>query len=1603
MSENLISSQVLGFRPNSLTAFATTHASQHESNLFAYAAEHAIVIYDRIMYYHKIILTPDPTSPIVALTFFGRDSLYCCNSKGDLFHYSIMNYKDGPIETMNIKCCPSSMTASNQNLFIISGSCIYILSVTKPFDKSNLVLLTNTQSHLEVSVSPCGRAMAAYARNGPSPVLWYAPYEKGMRSALPLKVNVIDFQWACTQYLTAVTCDANNAVRIWAETKNTTEMRCIAYYTFQVPIHSIAVMLPHDRWHNPRPYVARQNKSVFPLVLQPNLLISASLSDEIVLLEQTIRPYMRKVGSIPYQDNNTVLTVGDLSYIYSERQIKRQIHALKFSKTNLTFMHIELGENTVLWSIPLIRHFIHAPVKKLFLQNDHYIAEYANGTFFDWSEEKMISPPQEEIQIQNNTVIYKNTTKLQLDFVPSSFVKYHDDEQTIAIAFSDKNICGCLFGSKNIVIPADPPQEKIDHVSVHSSDLFAASTKSAVYIYFYMHKKYEMIAKKNFVNPRCFFLPHSLILLAINYDDILDFFVVNRNSIRSAADIGQHVTPLRTTPIVSLSVMPNDAVFVSTNNALFKVNIHKSNIPQPVKTGSKVFLTCFTLCYFNALNKLANGEVPDVPDFLNRGDPEIVDHVYLRKEEFENEIPKEFFRVCQRLPPDWKNLDRRGMNCLIGNILAQETDAKGAYPLFGIWGLLTRNQTLLTKLISFRSIENLLSSMISIWLIDNELLKQFISNFIAQMKPSDNEFDDFILLCTCVGKNILSKKICLLYDQQKLANTIDLYITDRFKSKSADSGAYRALREHRPSLGSVFFIFKGDKVSAIRCLKDRPFLMLLVARLLDYNWKELIIKEFDDVYGGFYSKWWNDDREGAICVLKELDLPSAKVVSSEFHRYQILLELGVEERRLILSLQPYAVFAAVALTQVSSDLQDQIENKETEQIEEPKPTKTEEEEKTETDDDMNFDFGGGNYIESDFDKEYSYSDSEEVETKEDEPNAIKVPPKNVFKRDELDIISRLINTFTRSPHVIPQRVPLGTNQHYIAGLIARLFSGRQPEPTSLLLEEIATKLYQNESTKYLSYVVIFALMEAKHLPNMIGPLFDGLFDQETFDIFLMQSKSHQTFIYPDLLTAFVANDKSEVTHNDRRVISLLAINRLMDICKPFMKKPLEPLFAFIHTRYRRYFSLVKNFTLSRPNFCVGLDPIDNKAEEHIKSMNATKMAHNYRISISDDFMSPFYSDGEFECTRSFLTNSRVGNHHVRDIVINPCNNKNVVLVAKTVCEVMITQEDLDMSLNGNKPVMKAEEDWLVVDLQDQTKQENTENTSSYDDNFDSHFTSLLEHVTFTPDKVGRTTRYFNMHWHNQETNLSDIKALCCSSHPTKPSYIVGGFDGKLYCADFGQKKTRSYMTISDSSINQIRFNRCGDKILCNCENGNVVISDFTSAFQPLLKPRDFKSLDWLNNDTQFVICGNQGIGIVDTIVGDVVCEISSDLDGFTIPCSVWGPYIATGCQNGSVNIFDVRMCKLVSSLTEHSNSVTTIRFDESGCFLLSGSSDNTIYVIDGLNFTTSSKINDVLGHTTSSNQSHSILSLAISNQVIVAGGYSPVLRAWTISEPRVID
>ena len=115
-----------------------------------------------------------------------------------------------------------------------------------------------------------------------------------------------------------------------------------------------------------------------------------------------------------------------------------------------------------------------------------------------------------------------------------------------------------------------------------------------------------------------------------------------------------------------------------------------------------------------------------------------------------------------------------------------------------------------------------------------------------------------------------------------------------------------------------------------------------------------------------------------------------------------------------------------------------------------------------------------------------------------------------------------------------------------------------------------------------------------------------------------------------------------------------------------------------------------------------------------------------------------------------------------------------------------------------------------------------------------------------------------------------------------------------------------------------------------------------------------KAVQWAKtNDSLLASCGDDGklcIWDARTKVRQPPCETIPSRRRMQFNCLDWHPvfehHIATGAQDSSCIVWDIRTKKQVQVYIEHTGSVNSVAFNPGGSLLLSGSSDKTSKIFD---------------------------------------------------------
>jgi len=1606
MSSYLPSWQRVGIKPNNFRSFDSTIYAINRSYLVAFPCEHMIFIYDRQTFQERMIITPDPTDIIIALTFVGEQHLYCCSSKGILYLYSIIK-ESNLLDFKDIKMVPSSITASLRNLFFISGNCIYLMPIKSSLCLSQPCLLTDTQSHLEVSVSPCGRAISSYIRGGPPPVLWFEPFEKLKRFVLPMASNVQDFQWGCTNHLTAVTASVDGIVRIWTESSSSHDMVCVSWYSFNRPVQSVAFCQPSEHWHHPNRFGRAVSKSqdVFPFTPRMPAFIIASLGDESFLLEQISKPKMRCLFSMKLPSIGVVCTICDTRYLFAENQIKRRLDISIFSMTHLSFYQIEYGNGDFLCHCPFSRPFISSTIKSIRQKNSQLVSYHNDGSVYNWYEERPLDNNEEMYNFNEKQIIVGShyfelkksleyIQKVDFGFQSLIFEIWIESNNAMVIVSDGSIIISYISsGSEFRKIDVEALHDNISNISIHSTDLIAVSSPSDVKILFRNKNGFSLLSSRNFETPNVFFLRYTIPIVLVSTTNELGFYAILSDRIASPSEVPLYswtFKPIPSRRINAISFFDDGSIFASTENSLFRVQVSSESFPS-LYSPSRAYTVCtaYTLAYIPVLISIVNSRIPSQKDFsfskLCDTSP-FASNTHL--------LPLNLQKIISIIPQNWQDLDRYGQICLFSFILSFNVpQVRKCIGLFSIWGRLSKNQDQLAKMIQFKSLSDVYDSLLPYWIRENSVLQSSIVHFLSKSQPNSADIDEFLLLCIITGKKVLGKKIAAAFGQEKLASTIDASLSGQLSTRKTLLAAYRALREHRPALASLLFYVSNDFESCVGVLKYNFILSDLVSRLINVKRNDDSIHSVKSLLNGFYYHAISGELCDAINSLKTLVLEPCEILSINAHKCELLKAYNsfVLPMSLDIMESPYIAYSiinnhdSVAPSPSLEVIIHQELKKNSEQVIS--------DDHDETSDDLNFDFGGGDIGDFDESDSSDYSNDPKIEPL--------FPDQNLHENNDFKIYPvTLGNSLIKLEMAIKGPELVSLSDYYLCFLMTKIFNNECNPTIVKILCDASKILIQNDMDVFKASMLLFSIEYTLSRVNFMVPLFENTFFVPSLAIMIEQTISHlnKSNMNSEMLNSIVGKSK-QITDNDKHLFWFLLFDKMScSLCKGPINY--SPFLSSYHHRHRHLFSCLKNFKLSNPSIKSDVAPLLPNCIEKLKIMHDTRLTEHYRIAVSDPFISPFMPASGFSYSRTYVVSSKASSS-VIDICINPQNNQNIIVAAKDIFDFHISQEDLKNDFNESAELDTAD-DWDVVNYKNNDLK--TENV--VDNNrtiFDSPFISKIPKYSYNNNEPLKSSRFFSHSWKLCSAKDS-FSTLCCASHPTRENYVSGASDGRLFLWDYGNKIPKASAKYTEHGIRTLRFNHYGDRILFGTNNGHIFTSNFHEAQHVSYSPNS--TATWLNTDTQVVAFqpNDSSIAVYDTLVGEkpILTIKAPQPEQKRSPIASYGSCLAIGMGGGRVYLYDIRMQKELSHLCLHEEAVKSLVFDDSGSFFVSGSKDNSISIIETKEFVQVGRIEGVLPNTNMQSKKHGVKTIAISNQVIVAGGYSSHLHVWTMSDPNSV-
>ncbi|OHT15142.1 hypothetical protein TRFO_42687 [Tritrichomonas foetus] len=1391
MSSELKYSQVISIAPNRLKSFSATLPSLNNATYFAFGCESLIYIYDRVNFACTVVSAPDPTSPIVSLTFAGPKFLFCSNKNGLLYCYSRKSLQEPPLGVYKIGCIPISMTASDKDLFYIYQNSLYCLQISDFFTNKSPSILTDTESHNEIVVSSYGRAVAAYSLGGKFPEVWFSPFQKKKNFILPITANLIDIKWGLNESLILATATNDGLIRIWVESSDSLQLRQSGWFHFDHQISYICFCLPVDDLHQPQTNHPAQstNASVFPSCKSPPFQILVGLKNSylnnygrVSLLKESTQPELYEVTTFDLNnEDDPFFAYADLRYCFNDNEIKMLITVTQLSTKSLNFYHVELGSKTVFVTIPYRVSFMESQVKEI-LTNDknNVITKMADGKEINWSLNTSRFPPKDifeckngEIQVTQNKISFleqgKEIDSLLLDFSPT-FIKFsnQNSQKVMGLLASNEKITVLFFDnsfhnerhSNFQVFPIEIPNFidfqnfSIKNVAFHSTDLLAISSNETIYLFYYQNNQYHYFNLLEQENQGIFFLPHLLFVIASKRS--ISFYSISSEGFEKQLSIDS-------TRITAINYF-HKSLIIATKHALFRIFLPKNVFRLPLKSNHPfVFNTMLSLCQFSYLNDFfknpesitfssfaskVEAENFHFPSYLTNTELEFQFDSNSELKENEKHIENEtksslnngknvkasdltenslvnlkyLKKFIKLLPINWANVDECGMKFLFCLYLSKCTPIiKNHIQFLSIWALLSSDQSNLTKLINFQTFTEICDSFLVFWVKSKNVLLNALNNYLSTHFPTVDEFDSFILFCVALGKRTLASKTALKHGNNKLAKFLsfnqnlenDSRNESNISAVKIERSAFAAQKNHRYSLASMFFLLRGMKKQAISVLNPEYKLKILLARVIDFDGWEFLIKD------NFYRNYWTNNEKEAWQAIEKMTISDLKCnfLLLDAHRYQILSrsKFSNTSQKYLFDLKniPYLV-ASLCLPQNQLTKPSIIK----------KPPEPNNEENTEENDDYKinendfdelrpkieeikeFSFGGGwdNIEVDDFDEfedDNNQNNDADLLIFEDK----NINDKNTNQKSKSDgnnsgvFVSNLHEMFLSEFFESTYTEYTSISEEYIITLLAELYNRSHNSTTINYLLDIADVLVSLPQKLHIITAIMFSvtysLSEFKWMTPMIQENFDPLFIITALEHFRNKdyesefSKSNRINGIPDLISNL--SNEIQVTTDDKLLASFIAFDQMLHVMNDLLITKDPTLFtSFLHHRHRLMYSKLIKCHFSNPAIANDLNMLGIKCEGVINRMNSTRKNEKWMISLNDDFASPFFTDNKFKFTTSY--NIRAPSSKIIDLCIDYLNNNRIAIAANEVFETLITQQPLD----GTTEI----DEWGVAEAED---------------------------------------------------------------------------------------------------------------------------------------------------------------------------------------------------------------------------------------------------------------------------------------------------------------
>lgn len=1597
MTFRLSKAQIIRLKPNSKSSFAVSMPIHCEATLLAFSCDNLIYIYNRSDFSEKVIGTPDPSSSIILITFaysIKRDFyIFCIKDNKNIYQISMTDFSVVRIYKEISNSVPHSLTSCIDRLFYLSDANLYSIN----FLQGQTELISEKINYQEVVSSPNGSAIALFTKGEKEIKILYYPFKED-NFIFSFDSPLVDFQWDCSHYLSAVTACEDMTVKVWLQHQNLSEMYCVGSYTFSEKITTIAFC--HD--FTDAEFIGRFDNSVGnvaePSLKRPKAQILVTTTKTMILCEETSANTLSRVmsTSLPYDDQ--LATICYLFRIYSNGEIEQRFDITFFTKNGLFFHQLELSSNKYTQLTPFQIKFLTNPIKKIINYNQHLVTE-SDSCFFDWYDDKELNELTYDIGQFKGEI-----NSLQNNFDKKIFDMKSDNNQLLIVLAKNNSGIFDIFKKNHITFNFETDDD-ITSATIHSQNIFSVCTKSEVICYILEKDSFQIFAKLKANRPIARFLPNSYLLMAVASDDSLSFYSIKYKCFTFISKIAT----VRINDFVYKEDM--NAIIVSTDNMFFFYDFDIELPKIHAIDDDYVFLTSLTLCLFSVLSKRQRKEKVTINDFV------IKDDSYILPTCFSSDLPSQFEPYCPLNAPGWEALGDIGRNYIFSYNFARFNDPK-LIPFFSIWGFLCRDQHLLIEPLHFTNCREIIASYAPLWVKDNKVLSSFVVEIVNKSYPSEEDLDLYLLLCILVNKFSIASEVAMKHGKKKIAK----YLTSDKETNltKVEKSAFEALKCHRYELASLFFIVLKRNDQALHVIAKEPLLFLLVARLLN---EEMKIKEILSMNEFFTSKEtssinrfftvFKENKKEAVDILINYELPECDLLSLDAHRCEMIKQITNDvPKQILLNLQNVPYFIKKFYMQPSS-ISVFVEDKTTSSSKKQKKSSNHQNSS------FDFDFGGIKQLEiDDFDIE---------EEEEESKNEIIIKEKSDIKALIDD--TNFANCFDKDLFKTNPNVIFTINESFIAFQVNKLFNVQFDERTVKSLTTI-TRLISDQA---MIAAILFSLSFALSKSTMIIPLLES-FDFRLENYFDEFEHCEVEVKPPDLLSRF-ANQSTNVDENDINIVNCLTFNKMAEnLSKSINFKNIEILPHYFHHRHRILFKKIKTFYFSNEGLIDDIDPLQLDPIQNLEKMEKVSLHEKWLIAFNSSFSTPFFMDNKFSYTSSYVVKTGIDGP-IRGICIDSKNNSKIAIVSESLNTLKISQDEL----NG-KYLGASEDDKYLY--------------------FDSPFVSLLQNEEINERTINNDYQ-FECSWNKGRLLKSFLKTTACDSHPNCEIFVTGEMNGNLKLWRFSSGIPRTIYTTSliDSCIKTVKFNETGNQLLIVNKEGQIFTNKIDEKKSkkeliPIICWNEKATATWFNEGTQIAVVQPkeakfclydmrvQPITVMANPVKSTsissmknskneiessfgpklkaksatVLKKMQNIDDTNLlrpvitydlessynqccPIDIWEHRVAIGNPEGKIQIFDIRNMTPATKKV-HQDRVKTLKFHPSGRFLISGGKDNCISINDPNEIYRKSEVLRNVLPPNEFDKKSGITEIAVSRQSIVVGGYSKVLQVWAVENEK---